>query len=103
MNREELYQTLRLDFFDKHFPPPEYGNGVDVVELFGSHSWKCLKEAISALSDKNFADVMNCKISINFHNNVTNGHCSNGANWTMREFVNTNGGNDLRQRLEQLT
>ena len=102
MNREELIVTLRLNKFDRRYPPRKYGNGEDVIELDGPHSWKCLKQALLALSDKEFEKVISCKIKFNFHNNVSNGHYSVGASWTIAEFISNNGGRELRERQDSL-
>lgn len=100
MTREELISILNLTFFDQKFPPPKYGNGENVIELDGTHSWECLNAALEDLNDTDLFNVLRCDLSFNFHNNASNGHYSVGADWTIQQFAQSNGSWNLKDRIK---
>lgn len=103
MTKDELYSILRLKFLDIEFPPPSYGNGENVIEFNGMHSWPCLRAALESLNDENFKKVIKTTYTFTFHNNSNNGHTSVGADWSMRGFIRQNGSSKLQERLKNLT
>lgn len=90
MSKEELIVLLNLHHFDEKFPPPQYGNGENVIELDGTHSWKCLNASLETLTDTELNEILQCNLSFNFNNNASNGHYSVGADWTIRQFAKSN-------------
>jgi hypothetical protein len=66
------------------------------------HSWDCLRAALENLSDDDMIAVLQYKKKFTFHNNVSNPHASMGASWTIKEFINVNGGTELRAKAKEL-
>lgn len=99
MNKDEIIAALDLGRFDKTHPPPSSGNGESVIKLDGIHSWDCLLLSLKSLNEEQFLKIINSDIPFGFDNNESNGHYSNGAFWTLKEFISRNGDPELKNRL----
>lgn len=99
MTKEEIIEVLDLGKFDQIHSPPSSGNGESVIKLDGIHSWDCLILSLKSLNEDHFIKIMKSDIPFGFDNNESNGHYSNGAFWTLKEFISRNGDQELRNRL----
>jgi len=102
---QELSEVMKLAFMARAYPTPESkreGNG-SVAEIAGTYSQKCIIKAAEALSDVELEKVILFSKEIMFHNNASNGHFSNGADRTIKYFLERNGSSKLVERIKTLS
>ncbi|MCB9195724.1 MAG: hypothetical protein H6600_02190 [Flavobacteriales bacterium] len=102
MSLSELVELLNLDYYESLHPTPEYGSGINVVEMITPRSWGALLAALEDLNDDKLRTVCQDPISIIFHNNVSNRFAEAGAMWTIKEFIEHHGGKTLRDRVKRI-
>lgn len=102
MSLSNLVELLNLDHYESIYPTPEYGSGIDVVEMITPRSWGALLAALEDLNDDKLRTVCQNPISLSFHNNVNNRFAEAGAMWTIKEFIERQGSKILRDRVNRL-
>ncbi len=101
-SKQDLAEFMKLELMKSKHPTPLTGEGGNVAEIHKTYSWECVLQAAIEMTDQELSELLDFSEPISFHNNSNSGHTSHGASWSIKYFLEYNGGGDIRKRISDL-